>query len=69
MFGWVDEQAGRFEPVAFCPGYMRGLSFIGDFAFIGLSMPRDNRTFTGLASVGQESQRSKLAWIAARIGH
>ena len=48
-FGWVDPAAGRFVPVAFCPGFLRGLSFIGDFALVGLSMPRDNHTFTGLA--------------------
>ena len=48
-FGRIDRDAGRFEPVAFLPGYARGLSFHGDFAFVGLSMPRDNRTFTGLA--------------------
>lgn len=48
-FGIVDVASGRFEPVAFCPGYARGLSFLGGFALIGLSLPRDNRTFTGLA--------------------
>ena len=48
-FGWVDTDAGRFVPVAFCPGFLRGLSFLGDFALVGLSLPRDNRTFTGLA--------------------
>ena len=48
-FGWIDVAAGRFTPVAFCPGYTRGLSFLGDFALLGISLPRDNRTFTGLA--------------------
>ena len=48
-FGRVDLAAGRFEPVAFCPGYARGLAMHGDFAVIGTSLPRDNRTFTGLA--------------------
>lgn len=48
-FGYVDLEAGRFEPVSFCPGYMRGLSFHGDFALVGLSMPRYNKTFSGLA--------------------
>ncbi len=47
-FGWADTAAGKFEPVAFCAGYARGLSLIGDFALIGLSLPRDNKTFTGL---------------------
>lgn len=46
--GRVDVQAGRFEPVAFCPGYLRGLALIGDYAVVGLSGPRENRTFSGL---------------------
>ncbi len=48
-FGHVDLEAGKFEPVCFCPGYLRGLSLSGDFAVMGLSKPRENRTFTGLA--------------------
>ena len=47
-FGFVDLKAGLFEPVAFCPGYLRGLSFHGDYAVVGLSKPRD-KTFGGLA--------------------
>ena len=46
--GTVDLDKGKFEPVTFCPGYMRGLSFIGDFAVVGLSLPRHNKTFSGL---------------------
>ncbi|MBI5757154.1 MAG: TIGR03032 family protein [Planctomycetales bacterium] len=49
FFGSVDRQAGRFEPLAFCPGYLRGLSFVGDYAVIGSSLQRENRTFQGLA--------------------
>ena len=48
-FGWVDLSAGRFEPVAFCPGYLRGLAFMGNFAVVGLSQSRGNKTFSGLA--------------------
>jgi uncharacterized protein (TIGR03032 family) len=47
-FGHVDPAAGRFEPVAFCPGYARGLAFAGNHAVIGLSLARENRTFSGL---------------------
>ncbi len=47
-FGYIDLDSGKFEPVAFCPGYTRGLSFHGDFALVGLSLPRDNKTFSGL---------------------
>lgn len=46
--GTVDLASGRFEPIAFCPGYLRGLTFIGPYALIGLSEPRENRTFSGL---------------------
>ncbi len=56
-FGRVDLAAGRFEPIAFCPGYARGLAFHGDFAVIGTSLPRDNRTFTGLALDGALAKR------------
>jgi uncharacterized protein (TIGR03032 family) len=48
-FGTLDVARGRFEPVAFCPGYARGLAFIGGHAVIGLSRPRRNHTFSGLA--------------------
>jgi uncharacterized protein (TIGR03032 family) len=46
--GVVDPADGRFTPVAFCPGYARGLAFVGDHAVIGLSRPRHNQTFEGL---------------------
>lgn len=48
-FGFIDMKTGQFEAVAFCPGYLRGLSFQGDFAVVGLSKPRGNKTFEGLA--------------------
>ena len=47
-FGYADIERGVFEPVAFCPGYMRGCAFSGDFAIAGLSKPRHNKTFSGL---------------------
>jgi len=47
--GTVDIKRGFFEPIAFCPGYLRGLAFINDFAIVGLSRPRHNKTFSGLA--------------------
>jgi len=48
-FGHVEPESGRFEPIAFCPGYARGLAFAGGHAIIGLSLSRENRTFSGLA--------------------
>ena len=47
-FGRVDLASGKFEPICFCPGYARGLAIVGNFAVIGLSTCRENRTFSGL---------------------
>jgi uncharacterized protein (TIGR03032 family) len=49
QFGKVDLAAGRFEPMTFCPGYLRGLAFIDRFAIVGISRPRpDTRTLQDL---------------------
>ena len=57
-FGHVDLATGRFEPVAFCPGYARGLAFAGKFAVIGLSEPRHEKTFSGLRLDHELAKRS-----------
>ncbi len=48
-FGRIDREAGRFEPICFLPGFARGVAFAGDHAIIGVSRPRADRTFEGLA--------------------
>lgn len=50
FFGYVDTKAGDgvFHEVAFCPGFLRGLTFVGNKAIVGLSGNRENRTFSGL---------------------
>ena len=48
-FGRLDLETGSFERVTFCPGYARGLTFVGDYAVVGLSLPRHEPTFQGLA--------------------
>lgn len=47
-FGFADFKSGRFEAVAFCPGYARGIAFVGSHAVVGLSLAREERTFSGL---------------------
>lgn len=63
-FGFIDIKTGKFEAVAFCPGYARGLTFVNDFAVIGLSKLRENKTFSGL--VLEEKLKEKN--IEARCG-
>ena len=60
-FGYLDLERGVFEAVAFCPGYLRGLSFCGDFAVVGISKPRHNKTFSGLALDEQLQAKQALA--------
>ena len=36
-FGYLNLQAGQFEPVAFCPRYMLGLAFWGNNAVVKLT--------------------------------
>jgi uncharacterized protein (TIGR03032 family) len=45
-FGYLD--GGRFAPVALCPGFARGLCFVGDYAVIGLSQLRGNTFASGM---------------------
>lgn len=62
-FGRVDLATGRFQPIAFVPGYLRGLSFIENFAVVASSKPRDG-TFSGLPLDG----RLRDAGVEARCG-
>lgn len=54
-FGYIEN--GEFVPVTFCPGYGRGLAFVGDFAVVGLSKPRDYH-FSGLL-LGEKLQQKQ----------
>ena len=54
--GWIDTDSGRFEPLAFCPGYLRGMAFIGKYAVVSLSKPRHD-SFHGLALDDHLEQR------------
>lgn len=47
-FGRIDTTTGQFEPLAFCPGFMRGLAFCKNYAIIRVSKPRGNQLFNGL---------------------
>lgn len=46
--GWVDVKTGQYHQVEAVPGYTRGLSFCGQFAFVGLSKIRETSVFGGV---------------------
>lgn len=45
----ADTDSGVITSVASCPGFARGLAFVGRHAVIGTSLPRRNAVFEGLA--------------------
>ncbi|MGB0905802.1 MAG: TIGR03032 family protein, partial [Mangrovicoccus sp.] len=48
LFGKLDLATGKFEEIAFLPGFARGMAFIDDYAIIGVSKPRRGGVFEGL---------------------
>ena len=60
------ENIGHFKPLAFCPGFLRGLSFHGNLAFVGLSKPRYKR-FEGLDLDQRLKDADSEAWCGLQI--
>ncbi len=65
--GHLDLQSGKFEPIAFCPGYARGLAFVGHFAIVGLSRPREENRFGGLDLDGGLAARGLAAMTGLQV--
>lgn len=63
-FGHVDLETGEFNRLTFCPGFARGLSFTGNYAVIGISLPRHDPTFQGLPL----QENLEAAKVSARCG-
>lgn len=57
---------GTFKPLTFCPGFLRGLSFHGGFAFVGLSRPRYQR-FEGLELDKRLQDADSEPWCGVQV--
>lgn len=57
---------GTFKPVAFCPGFLRGLTFKNGYAFVGLSRPRYKR-FEGLALDQRLRDADSEPWCGVQV--
>lgn len=68
--GWVEPasaaRGAQFHAVAFCPGFVRGLGFFGDYAFVGLSKPRYDR-FEGLALDRKLAEADSEPWCGVQV--
>lgn len=59
----LDPDTGAKTTVCELPGFTRGLSFLGDFAFIGLSQVRESAVFAGLPLTEREAERACGVWV------
>ncbi|MDR7134364.1 uncharacterized protein (TIGR03032 family) [Lysobacter niastensis] len=66
QLGWVDFENKKFVPLAFFPGFLRGLSIVGNVAAVGLSKPRNQR-FEGLQLDEELRKRDAEPWCGVQI--
>lgn len=67
--GWIDRGAAperAFRPLAFCPGFVRGLVLHRNHAIVGLSKPRYER-FEGLALDARLKQADSEPWCGLQV--
>lgn len=64
--GWINPADRAFTPITFFPGFLRGLAFHNDHAFVTLSKPRHGR-FEGLALDDKLREKDADAWCGVQI--
>ncbi|WP_417615220.1 TIGR03032 family protein [Parasphingorhabdus sp.] len=64
--GWINPADRAFTPISFFPGFLRGLAFHNDHAFVTLSKPRHGR-FEGLALDDKLTEKDADAWCGVQI--
>ena len=64
--GSVNIKKHEFQPLAFCPGFTRGLAFYGRYAFVGLSKPRYAR-FEGLPLDEKLKAADSEPWCGVQV--
>lgn len=62
----LESGMGRFVPRVFCPGFVRGLAFAGNYAFVGLSKPRYQR-FEGLELDARLQATDSEPWCGIQV--
>jgi uncharacterized protein (TIGR03032 family) len=64
--GYIDMKKKSFIPVAFCPGFLRGLGFHNGHAIVTLSQPRHGR-FEGLKLDDTLKEKDVDAWCGVQV--
>ena len=63
----IDRDTGATEDVAFCPGFLRGLTFQGRFAIVTISPPRGDGAFVGLGLAEVLEGKGAEAWCGVLV--
>lgn len=66
-FGYVDINTGQFNEVTFCPGYLRGLKFVGDYAVVGLSKLRESNLVATSTLEENLQKHNEIAHCGLRV--
>lgn len=62
--GFVNPQTRCYERIAELPGFTRGLEFVGNLAFVGLSQVRETAVFSGIPISEQPlEERCSGVWV------
>ncbi|MEO1041487.1 MAG: TIGR03032 family protein [Pseudomonadota bacterium] len=64
--GTINTDTKQFEPFAFCPGFIRGMAFLGDHVVVTLSKPRYQR-FDGLTLADRMEEKDADPWCGVQI--
>ena len=62
----VDAKSGKRREIAFCPGFLRGLSFHKGFALVTVSLPREG-SFSGLELDEAIRKRDGEPWCGVLV--
>lgn len=59
----IDPDTGEKTDICYLPGFTRGISFVGDYAVIGLSQVRESAVFSGLPLTERKEPRYCGIWV------
>lgn len=61
--GWMELSTGKYHPICHLPGFTRGLAFLGDHAFVGLSKIRESAVFSDLPVLERGGSLESGVWV------
>lgn len=62
--GYIDPVTRQYQRIAEFPGFTRGLDFVGNLAFVGLSQVRESAVFSGISIADRPlSERCSGVWV------